>query len=474
VKIPNRLRSIRSILTLWYSAVLLLGFALFGGAVYTYLDYRGHEALEEGVTSEVDWIANLMSVGLQPGEALDSLMELPPETRRRIENHLALQAENYAIMLKTPDGRLLYSAGDRTATDVMQAPSVSGRTVLASIQRGPDDDLTVASVSHETFELHVAVPEERIRDVLRHTIALMVLMAPVCLLLSVGGGWFLSGVGLRPVGAIIDIANRRTLHNLNERIPERDVDDELGRLIKTLNHTADRMEASVEQVKRFSSDVAHELKTPLTILRGEAELALGGATTPEEAQRLATTFLEESVRLSRIVEDLLTLAQADAGRAHLERKPVRIEELVEDLYDDAVILAAEKKLKIELSENSPATVLGDAARLRRLLRSLISNAVRYTDPGGTIRIHSRPDGVYARISVRDTGIGIPAGSLEKIFDRFYRVDEARSRDRGGSGLGLSLSKWIAESHGGAIAVASEVGMGTTFTVTLPLEGESGT
>ncbi len=464
------------ILTLWHSAVLLLGFVLFGTAVYTYLDYRGHQALEEGVTSEVDWFANLLAVGLRPEEAVGALLDVSPEIRQRIEEHLEREAENYTVMLKTADGRLLYSTGDHTATDVMRTPSVRGRTVLASFERGPgpDDDLIVASVSHETFELHVAIPEERVQDVLRHTLRLMVLLAPFCLLLSIGGGWILSGIGLRPIGDIIDFANRITLHNLKERIPERDVDDELGRLIRTLNHTSDRMEASVEQVKQFSSDVAHELRTPLTILRGEAELALAGEPMAEEAQRLASTFLEETIRLSRIVDDMLTLAQADAGRAHLERKPVRIQELLEDLHDDGTILAEEKKLHVKLLENAPATVLGDAARLRRLFRSLLSNAVRYTDAGGAIDIRSWLERDRVHISVRDTGIGIPEASLRKIFDRFYRVDEARSRDSGGSGLGLSLARWIAESHGGTISVASEVGAGSTFTVTLPLAGDPGT
>lgn len=475
MKIPNKLRSIRAILIFWYSAVQLLGFVLFGTAVYTYLDYRGHQALEEGVISEVDWFADLLAVGLRPEEAVGALVDISPEVRRRIEEHLAREAENYTIMLKTADGRLLYSTGDHTATDVMRTPSVRGRTVLASFERGPgpDDDLIVASVSHETFELHVSIPEERVRDVLRHTLRLMVLVAPFGLLLTIGGGWILSGIGLRPIGEIIDFANRITLRNLKERIPERDVDDELGRLIRTLNHTSDRMEASVEQVRQFSSDVAHELKTPLTILRGEAELALARDPTAEEAQHLASTFLEETIRLSRIVDDMLTLAQADAGRAHLEWKPVRIQELLEDLHDDGTILAEEKKLKVELLENPPATVLGDAARLRRLFRSLLSNAVKYTEAGGVIDIRSWLEGNRVRITVRDTGIGIPEASLRKIFDRFYRVDEARSRDSGGSGLGLSLARWIAESHGGTITVKSTMGAGSTFTVTLPLASDPG-
>jgi heavy metal sensor kinase len=304
--------------------------------------------------------------------------------------------------------------------------------------------------------------------VLANTRAIMWILAPLVLLVGAMGGWSLSRSALRPIDEVIAIAERRTAQNMGERMPERDVDDELGRLIRTLNRTADRVTASFEQIKNFSWNVAHELKTPLTILRGEAELALAGPQTPEDAQRLSTTYLEETVRLSGIVDDLLTLAQADAGQAHVDRQPVRVEDLIEDLRDDAAILASEKKLAVELPENASATVLGDAARLRRLFRSLLANAVRYTDSGGTIRIRSRREGGNVRISIEDTGIGIPAESLPLIFDRFYRADPARSRDRGGSGLGLSLARWIAESHGGTITAESTVGRGSTFTVTLPL------
>jgi heavy metal sensor kinase len=282
------------------------------------------------------------------------------------------------------------------------------------------------------------------------------------------GGWSLARSALSPIDQVIAIAERRTARNLYERMPEREVDDELGRLIRTLNRTADRMTGAFEQIKQFSWNVAHELKTPLTILRGEAELALAASSSSEESQRLSATYLEETVRLSGVVDDLLTLAQTDAGRVQIERKPVRLDDLVEDLRDDASILAQEKGLKVELLENASTTVLGDAARLRRLFRSLIANAVKYTDSGGAIDIRSRRDGGAVKVSIRDTGIGIPKESLPHVFDWFYRADPARSRDRGGSGLGLPLARWIAEAHGGRIEVESADGHGSTFTVTLPL------
>jgi signal transduction histidine kinase len=246
------------------------------------------------------------------------------------------------------------------------------------------------------------------------------------------------------------------------------VDDELGRMIRTFNETTERMTAVYRRIEQFAANVAHELRTPLTILRGEAELALAQPRTPEESQRLSQTFLEESVRLSGIVDDLLTLAHADPSRVQVERRPIRMEEFVEELRDDAGILAQDKGLRVDLAENASATIVGDVARLRRLFRSLLANAVRYTDAGGFIGIRSRRDGGTVRVSIEDSGIGIPEESLPRIFDRFYRADPARWRDSGGTGLGLSLARWIAEAHGGSIAVESAVGRGSTFIVTLPL------
>ncbi len=172
--------------------------------------------------------------------------------------------------------------------------------------------------------------------------------------------------------------------------------------------------------------------------------------------------------MSRIVEDLLMLAKADAGQIVLERKRVAMDSLMRDLFEDAQILGATKGLRIELQRNDPAMVSGDSLRLRQLFRSLLSNAVHYTDENGSIRIASRVDGPSLFTEIEDTGIGIPAESLDRIFERFYRVDVARTRVQGGSGLGLAISKWIAEAHGGTISVHSTPGRGSTFTVRLPL------
>jgi heavy metal sensor kinase len=468
VKIPARFRTLRAVLAFWYSAILIGAFLIFSVAVYQYLRYEGRRAIQRGLRTQATWISERLTTLMEPGAAAEPLSHLPEEVRADIQKHLDAEADHYSVLVRSRDGREFYAAGEQPPLDVTKSPAMTGRTVLASIDRGPEGTYHVASLSRETMEIRVAVRDANVRRVLNNTKAIMFLLAPVMALIAGAGGWWLARRGLSPIDQAIAIAERRNAQNLYERMPERDVDDELGRMIRTFNQTADRMTAAFQQIRQFSWNVAHELKTPLTILRGEAELALANPRSPEESQRLSTTYLEESVRLSGIVDDLLTLAQADAQRVHIERKPVRVDELVEDLRDDAGILAQEKGLRVELLENPPATVLGDVARLRRLFRSLLSNAVRYTDAGGTIDIGSRRDGGSVRVFIRDTGIGVPPESLPRIFDPFYRADPARSRDTGGSGLGLSLARWIAEAHGGTIAVESAVGLGSTFTVTLPL------
>jgi heavy metal sensor kinase len=468
VKIPARFRTLRALLTFWYSAVLLLAFLALCVTIYAYLSYEGRLAIQHGLETQATWISNRITTLFKPGTAAEPLSYLPEGIRAEIQKHLDQEADHYAVLVRSTEGREFYASGDRVPLDLTRAPNISGRIVLAYVDRGPGGTYQVASLSRETVEIHVAVRDENVRRVLSHTRAIMFLMAPFMVLIAAGGGWGLARSALRPIDQVIALAERRNARNLDERMPERDVDDELGRLIRTLNRTADRMNAAFEQIKQFSWNVAHELKTPLTILRGEAELALSDPGGTEEAQRVSATYLEETVRLAGIVDDLLTLAQADAGRLQVERRPVRMDELVEDLREDAGILAQEKGLRVELLENSPATVFGDAGRLRRLFRSLIANAVKYSDAGGSIGIRSRREGGTLQISIRDSGIGIPAESLPRVFERFYRADPARSRDSGGSGLGLSLARWIAEAHGGTIAVESAVGRGSTFTVTLQL------
>jgi heavy metal sensor kinase len=285
---------------------------------------------------------------------------------------------------------------------------------------------------------------------------------------SIFGGLALANRALRPVSEITRRAHRITAENLDQTIPVRNPRDELGRLSLTINDMIRRLQESFARVRQFSADASHELRTPLTIMRGEIELSLRSPKTPDAYRTVLESTLEEILRMTTIIDNLLTLAKADQGIALGSLSEVALDGLVEELHEDATLLAARKGLTVELRSNTPIVLVGDRLRLRQLFLNLVDNAIKYTPEGGTVTLAlERRDGT-AVFEVTDTGIGIPPADLDRIFDRFYRVDKARSRELGGSGLGLSIARWIAELHRGTIGVRSELQRGSVFTVTLPI------
>jgi signal transduction histidine kinase len=226
---------------------------------------------------------------------------------------------------------------------------------------------------------------------------------------------------------------------------------------------------SFARIKQFTADASHELRTPLTVVRGEIELALRIKKSPEEYRRVLESTLEENLRLTSIIDNLLTLEKADQGTMKAELTEVELHKLVDELYEDGTILAASKTITMNLRSNTPVTIVGDRGRLRQLFLNLVDNAVKYTPPGGCVTLALERRENLAVFEVSDTGIGIPPAEQEKIFDRFYRVDKARSRELGGTGLGLSIARWIVQLHRGTIAVTSEPQRGSTFTVNLPVD-----
>jgi heavy metal sensor kinase len=466
MQILHKVRSIRFILTLWYSVILLIAFVLFGSAVYIYLKHLQETSLQEDLLEEVDWIARIVDVERTRVSDLAALEELSSDVERRITEHFVFNPRNYIVMLTTSGGNVLYESDNRQNRDLIGENILAGATLVYTVRDSDGTVMRVAARRDAPFVIQVAYTENVTRAVLEHLLSIFAVLAPVVLFVAVSGGWLMAGIMLRPIRDISMRAKDITASNLSGRIVTRSTDDELGELISTINGMISRLEMSFRNIREFSLSIAHELKTPLTILKGESELALTKSLTSREAQRLAATYLEESSRLSRIVDDLLTLAKVEAGQMTLHEEPVRLHELVDGIYEDALILAADRRISVTLDRNDQGMVSGDPVRLRQLLRALISNAVRYTDPGGWVRIRNERSENAVSVSVEDSGLGIPAESLDKIFDRFYRVDEARSRAQGGSGLGLSIAKWIAEAHHGSISVQSTPGKGSCFTVHL--------
>jgi heavy metal sensor kinase len=291
-------------------------------------------------------------------------------------------------------------------------------------------------------------------------------LLPVGLLLAGLGGWVLARRALRPVGRMAQSAQRISAERLAERVEETGAGDELDRLARTLNRMLARLDEAFQQVRRFSADASHELQTPLTTLRGELEVALRSARTPGEYQETLRSALEEIDRISRLVEGLLILARAESGALRMDRRPVDLAGLVEEVYWRLKVLADERSVELRMAVEEPLVVSGDRDRLRGLLVNLVDNAVKYTGEGGRVLLSLARDRDRARIEVADTGPGIPEEALERIFQPFYRSEEVLAEQ--GSGLGLSIARSIALAHGGELTAASRPGEGSTFRVLLPL------
>ena len=375
---------------------------------------------------------------------------------------------------ESPKVRAL-SARD-SATLASAAFSVTERTdVLVSLDDEPTQVLLVARFEPSSEPSGVrrvvaGVSTEPLDIAGSQVLFLSIVVAPVILLISAVTAWSLAGRMLQPIEQMVNdveaISDGRSLHR---RIPVEDEADEIGRLGATLNAMIGRLETSFAALRRFTADASHELKTPLTVLRADIERAM---TTPQGSTDQLVALeegLQETARMADLVESLLTLARADEGRFDLHREPVPMEPLVREVAETANILGEDAGLNVSMPVVQPVTVLGDRVRLRQLFLNLVTNAIKYTARGGSVELTLENADGAAVFTVKDTGIGIAGADLPFIFDRFWRVDRVRSRggERGGVGLGLAISQWIAQAHGGSINVSSRLGRGSSFAVTIP-------
>ena len=298
----------------------------------------------------------------------------------------------------------------------------------------------------------------------------LLLIVPFVLLLGAIGSYWLAARAFAPVNRLTRIARRIEAGDLHERVPVPRSKDEVQRLALTFNEMIERLEKAFARQRRFVADASHELRTPVAAIRSMTDVVLA-QSAPVESEEYASVLSDvnsEAERLGHLINDLLALARTDENQVVLERELVRLDLLVADVAATTEPLATERGITIEVLAQQPATVLGDEVRLIQVIMNLIDNAVAYTNAGGkvTLEVGVKYDNAY--LIVRDTGIGIAKEHLDHIFERFYRVDPARSRAAGSTGLGLAITEWIVRAHDGKISVENEVGKGTTFTVMLPI------
>jgi heavy metal sensor kinase len=328
--------------------------------------------------------------------------------------------------------------------------------------------------NHTRFYASIGLSLENNRDLLRQFTIRVAIAVPLIILTGCLMAWFLAGRGLAPVLEVAQAAQRISGSNLSLRIPTRGARDELDTLIETFNKMIARLEDSFGQIRQFSTDVSHELRTPLTILRGQLEVALFTAETKEQYREAIVDSLQDIERLGQIVRALLLLSQAETGQVILQRTTLDLAALVRDIADQFQIPAEGAQVKLRISAPGPCEANLDRVQIERMLSNLLSNALKFTPPGGEVRVSLTGQENQAVLTIADTGCGIPPNHLPHIFDRFYRVsslDQAASPEKG-LGLGLSFVAWIVKAHQGTIQVDSEQGKGTTFIVTLPLAVEA--
>ncbi len=318
-----------------------------------------------------------------------------------------------------------------------------------------------------TFHVLASAPLESVEGPLSLARRAILLGLPLVLALAGIGGWILATRALAPLRTVAAQSADISGNSLHKRLDPGRATEELRVLVDSFNELLARLDQSFEVMRRFVADASHELRTPVSIIRGEADVALSRDRSPAEYRASLAAILEESRRLTRLIEDLLNLARADAGYVQLQAREFYLNELLNECCRAVTPLATARGLRLECRAAEDYQYHGDEDLLRRLVLNLLDNAIRYTPAGGCVSaaLESGPSGV--RILVADTGIGIPPDKTRRVFERFYRADEGRSRAEGGFGLGLSIVRWIAEAHRGQVECASTPGAGSTFTVTLP-------
>jgi heavy metal sensor kinase len=318
----------------------------------------------------------------------------------------------------------------------------------------------------EAGQVAASSPEERVEQELEEILAVLVLGLPVVVVLAGVGGYVMARRALAPIDHLAAAAHRITADRLHERLSVPNAHDEIGRLAAVINDTFARLESSFDQLRRFTADASHELRTPLSVIRGIGELGLRETRTPAEYKEAMGSMLEEVDRLTRLVDTLLQLSRGDAGTVRLSREVFDLGDLARDVTASLILLAEERRQRLELAATAKVLVSADRLVIRDAVTNLVDNAIKYGPAGSTIRVDVDGGPEQATLSVADEGAGIPDEHRERVFDRFYRIDEGRSRETGGTGLGLAIAKWAVEANGGHIELETS-GRGSVFRISLP-------
>jgi heavy metal sensor kinase len=461
--------SLRFRLTAWYAGLLAGALLLFGVSVYLglerYLDWNAKRTLvEQSRTIGTELLAQYPVKG-------------PEWLAREINESYGPDINSHFIRVTQEDGDTLYLSGmpkdgsfdpsriplprANVGEDYSRKIEISGKRFLLI------EGLVFVRPNGKRIVVESGMPYEQIDSVLHGLLLTLAIYMPFIVSLAVIGGYWLMRRSLKPVDEITSRAEGITSTNLSERLPVIKTGDELERLSRSLNRMIERLEGAFQHINRFSADASHELRTPLTILHLELEgIIQNRELSPEVADQIGSA-LEETQRLSSIVESLLVISRLDAGDMHIERVVLDLGELASSTAEQMKLLAEEKAIEMHCNVDSAVYVEGDGSRLKQVIVNLVDNAIKYAPEGGQVEIKVFADQEQASLEITDNGVGISAEALPHVFERFYRADKARSRDSGGVGLGLAIVKAICTAHRAEITIASKEGKGSRFTVTMP-------
>lgn len=462
-------RSIRIRLLLWYSSVLLL--ILGGSGIALYFATRRAEF--EDFDAQIESRARGIALAIAALSRSPSEIRLPEELARYFDRpkpkhdqpSSEASGDRPYYVIWSSDGAVI-DASSPSAVPLF-APKPPPHDPYKP--RWRDRDIwreAVIAGPHDTLVL-VGRSTESVRRHLQLFLARLVLIGAGALAAALAGGWFLTRKALAPIAKITATAETISSKNLSKRIDLQETESEFGRLAAVLNGAFDRLEQALTRQVAFTADASHELRTPLTVLIASLDLALRRERSPEHYRTVLVQCLASARRMEDVIAKLLALARADAGLAAQQRQTIDFAEVVRDVVDRLAPLAQSREVACT-TETEAIPINAAPDQIAILVETIVENAILYNRPNGTVDVRLSREGPNAVLQVIDNGAGIPAADQPYVFERFYRVDKARSRESGGCGLGLAIAKRIVEEHCGAIGLSSEEGAGTRVTITLPI------
>jgi heavy metal sensor kinase len=463
-------RSLAFRLGVWYALLLCAAFALIGAGMFYGLKQYLRATLADSLRRRSAQIEQILHEA--PAGATDQLIAGLIETR------VAPEFNNRFVRVTRAPGSLVYRSNspsdhsfDAAAVPPMPLPwptAGSSRRLVGTPEAAIIESATPFAAPSGRYLIELGSSLEPIEAMQGRLLGLLILLLPALVACAATGGYLLVGWALRPVDRIAQSAEEMIAQDLDARLPVLPSGDAIERLSISVNRMLGRLRDSLQTSRRFLADASHELRTPLTVIKGELQETLRTAGAQHQLTERIGSVLEEVARLEHLVSGLLVLSRLDVGEAQRELVDVDVAELAAGTAEQMRLLAEDRGVQLECLPSSPVIVRGDRARLKQVIVNLLDNAIRFTARGGQVTVRAGGGGDQrARLEVQDTGIGIPASALPHIFDRFYRADEARSREDGGAGLGLSIVHSICSAHGAQIEVDSTVGRGTCFRVSFP-------